>query len=198
MGQDEDFIEEFTLDALFADMPKVQRYGFYKVQRYGFYSDSSLDLGPEFADVRTILVELAEADEPYTDEDGYTWQVPAHMLDDQHCRMAWVEKREKSYGRYEAINYYLKARDKSGKLFVWEIETYNPYFGCRVEFLQWVEEAMVMIYEDKHSTFVVRLQAGCEVKRREISAQWEVQQNRLHCHLEHRAATLMLPGLEEL
>lgn len=52
-------------------------------------------------------------------------------MDEEAGRAAWVEWRERDAGRVVDARYHLKARDRLGVVARWEIETYNPYFGCR-------------------------------------------------------------------
>jgi len=183
--------DDFSIDALFTDMPKEHRLG--------FFTDSALDLGPEYGEVVAMLNELAAADEPYTDEDGYQWQIIAHEIDAEHKRVAWVEWREKESGRITHDNYFLKARDDAGSLLVWEIETYNPYFGCTARFLHWVEDAVVIIYEDKHDTYAASLKTNEDIRRVEISREWTVTENVL-CYrslTDEGMVSLRLPALEQ-
>jgi len=183
--------DDFSIDALFADMPKENRLG--------FFTDSALDLGPEYAEVVAMLNELVAADEPYADEDGYQWQIIAHEIDAEHQRVAWVEWREKDSGRITHDNYYLKARDDAGSLLMWEIETYNPYFGCSVRFLHWVEDAVVIIYEDKHDTYAASLKTGADIRRIEIPHEWNVDRKVLAYHSKTgEEIKLRLPALERV
>ena len=182
--------QDFSIDSLFADMPKENRLG--------FFTDSSLDLGSDYAAMVAMLHGLLNAEEPYTDDEGYEWQIIAHVIDEEHHRLAWVEWREQERGRITYDNYYLKARDSAGALLLWEVETYNPYFGCTVRFLQWVEDAVIMIYQDKHDTYVASLKKDSEVKRIEISPKWSVEGNLLIYSTAAGEAIikLQLPSLE--
>lgn len=182
--------EDFNLDDLFADMPEVNRLG--------FFTTSSLDLEPDYEAVIAMLRRLAEADEPYTDEDGYEWDLIDSTVDEENRRLAWVEWREKERGRIVDDGYYLKARDHTGALLMWEIETYNPYFGCSVKFLKWMEDAVILIYEDKHDTFVARLKKEAETKRVELSDDWQVNGRMLTYRKQDETVQLQLPSLDEV
>ncbi len=190
MDPNDRIIDDCT-DSLFADMPSEHRLG--------FFTESSLDLKPAYDDVIAMLNACVAADEPYVDDEGYVWQILNHTIDDEHRRVAWVEWREKERGSITCDNYYLKARDGIGSLLLWEIETYNPYFGCRVHFLQWIEDAVILIYADKHDTYAVRLQQGSEARRVEIAHAWTIQGNVLHSHATpgQQSASLQLPSLVE-
>lgn len=184
--------DDVSLDALFSHLPKVNRLG--------FYTASSLDLSPRFDEVIETLNELAEAREPYTDDEGYQWQITSSRVDENSRRVAWVEWRERESGRFTYDNYYLKARDEAGTLRMWEIETYNPYFGCSVEFLGWIEDAVVIIYEDKHDSYVACLERDGATRRVEISNEWEVIGKVLvyRHRAQNKRVELKLPSLNEI
>src|SRR5207244_9972864 len=91
--------------------------------------------------------------EPFVDEFGYLWSVTDYVIEDPNRRAAWVEwKRTERDGGYEHHEYQLKARADS-HCFKWTIETVNPYFGCFVKQLSWSGNSVVLVYEDKHSTY---------------------------------------------
>jgi len=188
----DEFDDEYNIESLFSDMPEVNRLG--------FYTDSSLNLWPEYPRVTAKLQELADAGEGFTDDEGYVWLITAYSIDDDHRRVAWVEWRDRDRGRIVNDNYYLKARDESGALFLWEIETYNPYFGCSVRFLNWIDDAVVLIYEDKHDTFVAVMRKDQDVQRVEITDDWAVQGDVLTYGTASpdEIRRLRLPSLEEV
>jgi hypothetical protein len=150
--------DEFSNAALFPELTEAQRLG--------FYTDSRLDLGADFAEAVAMLDRL-ESSEPDTDSDGYAWLIHASVRDDEHQRLAWVEWRMRERGLHEDHDFYLKARDAAGKLRLWEIETVNPYFGCRVHSLTWQGDDVVLVYADKHATWEARLGPDGPARRQE-------------------------------
>lgn len=160
--------DEYSLEELFPEMPKENRFG--------FYTDSGLDLSPDFDAATRMLNRLSEAREIYIDDDGYEWRVLAQNIDEKMRRLAWAEWRFKQgRGEHEYHNYYLKRRDAAGKFSVWEIETYNPYFGCSAEYLGWAGDNLIFVYEDKHDTFVARMDPDGSVERIEIKPAWKIE-----------------------
>src|SRR6266498_741975 len=164
-----DEADDFDLDNLFGDVPELERLGFFQ--------DYRLDYFPEFNEVANKLNELLSAAELFTDEYGYTWRMDAGTVDEAMKRVAWVEWKENARTRVVDVHYYLKARDQSGLCLRWEIETYNPYFGCMVGFLKWIDHSVVMIYREKHHSYVASLQKDSPVKREQISDEWQVTDN---------------------
>ncbi len=183
---------DFDPDSLFSDLPEVNRLG--------FYAEHPVDLSPDFARVVRQLAELERAAEDYTDEYGYEWRVTASRVDEARRRVAWVEWRSKDGGRVSYDDYYLKARDESGALLSWEIQTYNPHFGCRVRHLGWSGDAVVIVYEDKHDTYAAALRRGREVTRARLGGDWRIDGDVL-THRDPATDTptsLSLPSLERL
>lgn len=151
----------------FADMPLENRLG--------FFTTSALDLSPDFESALTMLKQLADPQKPaFEDELEYRWLITASSLDPEQQRLLWVEWRTKDQGHLGFDNYYLKARDREGALRLWEIETYNPYFGCQVHYLGWAENSAILIYEDKHACFVACLDPENQVRRLEIGPEWQL------------------------
>lgn len=145
-----------------------------KEKQLGFFHESAIYFKPDFGSAARMAGELFTGQKWFVDEDDYEWLITALAADEEKKRLAWVEWRFKEEsGEREYHNYYLEARQATGEFWRWEIETYNPYFGCDVKFLGWLENAVILVYEDKHDTFVARLDEN-GVARAEISADWKI------------------------
>jgi hypothetical protein len=175
----------------FADVPPVNKLG--------FFTDSHLDLHPPFSEAAAKLMELLKTPENFVDEDGFEWRMIAGTVDEAGRRLAWVERKERETGTYMNVHYYLRTRDEQGLGERWEVETYNPYFGCWPEFLQWIDNSVVIIYDEKHDTFVASVDRDRLVRRVEITPQWKVIDKMLEYRLEPAGeiVRLRLPSLEK-
>lgn len=74
------------------------------------------------------------------------------------CRgndIAWFQSTEKD--EYRLIVY------QNDTLFEWEPKTYNSYFGCDCNLIEWIDDHLVFIYKEKHDTYI------CSVKDGQIS-----------------------------
>ncbi len=151
--------DEFSNQALFPELTEAQCLG--------FFTESRRDLGAAYPEALAMLERLHEETNPYVDSEGYCWQIVYSQKDDERARLAWVEWRMRERGTHEDHAYFLKARDSSGCLRVWEIETVNPYFGCTVESLTWQGEDVLLRYADKHATWEARLGPDATVHRQE-------------------------------
>ena len=100
----------------------------------------------------------------YFDADGYECEIigaTAHASG----RIVYVQSRAKDVGpnRYGANQRHIDVSirvhlvEQAGQQRSAEIESYNPFFGCDVRFLDWVGPTAILIYREKHWTFACRL-----------------------------------------
>jgi hypothetical protein len=70
-----------------------------------------------------------------------------------------LDKHNIDYDGNMNINYYLRYYDNGEILLDWTIDTYNPYFGCTVELLEWndMEQTATITYYEKHSKCCVKI-----------------------------------------
>lgn len=65
---------------------------------------------------------------------------------DARGRIAWISDEDETYR--------LRIIGGGAPAIVREIETYNPFFGCDLSYLQWWGDEVVSIYREKHRTLV--------------------------------------------
>jgi len=102
--------------------------------------------------------------------DGQVSTVVAGAIDGE--RVAWVEQRWRDAG-YEDIDGYELYVDGAGSR-MWEIDTYNPWFGCTIHFMRWYGDDLVVIYSEKHHTIVCVLDQGGAPRMRVVHGRWQV------------------------
>src|SRR5688572_20098835 len=68
-------------------------------------------------------------------DDGFEHQIVGGAVDG--ARVAWVEKRARSDGGWEDVEYRLRMRAGDVLVREWVVDTYNPHFGCDVGYLRW-------------------------------------------------------------
>lgn len=138
--------------------------------------------------------------EKRTDYDGYEFSIIDAATNGLTGSIAYLESRSKWVGQLHDIHYYLNLRDAAGRTAQWEPHTYNPYFGCRPQFLEWYGDVVVFIYEEKHDTYVARIGFDVPPKYREIEYRWIIDGREIvyrkwrATHLER----LSIPDLETL
>ena len=87
-------------------------------------------------------------------------------------KFAWVEARSKKVGEYWDVAFTLTGRIDGKTVIHWQIETYNPYFGCSIHHLEWRGETLFIIYTEKHLTLCGCIGASGEVRLRAVDHQW--------------------------
>ena len=68
--------------------------------------------------------------------------------------LAYVATSAKDVGSQVDISIRFHVRDAQSQETFADIESYNPYFGCDVRHLEWMGDAAVLIYREKHNTYV--------------------------------------------
>ncbi|MCI0700933.1 MAG: hypothetical protein L0241_07615, partial [Planctomycetia bacterium] len=141
----------------------------------------------------------AAATSGFTDSIAYLeersqWRGDVH---DIPCR---PDDRFRRQGNFHDIHYHLRIRGSDGREVSWEPRTYNPFFGCRVQFMEWFGDVILFIYEEKHSVYVSRFSLNAPARFHPINDYWILDGNQL-AHIGYRETEvrrLFIPGLEEL
>jgi uncharacterized protein (TIGR02996 family) len=108
----------------------------------------------------------------FVDVSGYEHWIVAAAPHPFRPVVAYVEcrSREEPSGHVD-IDFQLRVRE-GGELGAWPIETYNPYFGCDVQFLEWYGAAAVAVYREKHHTYICRFGLGSRPEFKQIEDCW--------------------------
>ena len=137
----------------------------------------------------------------FVDEKGYQREMFAAALNEQTGLVAHVETRSKQLSDRVDIAIYLHVRAKDQREVVWEIISYNPYFGCNVRFMEWFGETVLMIYREKHRTYVCRIGLDFPCVYKEIGDYWVMNGSVLASRRDKDEAMvrrLSIPELSEL
>lgn len=77
---------------------------------------------------------------------------------DARGRVAWIELRSDTpQGEYVPVEIDLRFAWAGELRSVTEVDTYNPYFGCRVSLTRWYGDDFVFVYREKHKMIVSRM-----------------------------------------
>jgi hypothetical protein len=81
-----------------------------------------------------------------------------------------------------------------------DIESYNPFFGCDVRLLEWIDRAAILIYREKHDTYACTFGDVWPPKFVQIEDRWIVKDGVLGCigYMEKEVRRLSYPGLDDL
>jgi hypothetical protein len=73
-------------------------------------------------------------------------------------RVAWLEEQsDPPQGGHVPVSIDLHVAWGGQRASSLEVPTYNPYFGCRVRYMRWYGEALIVIYREKHRMIAARL-----------------------------------------
>jgi hypothetical protein len=134
------------------------------------------------------------------DEQGYEHAIVAGAVHPTRGWPAWIECRCRELESYVDVEFRLHARSAGRPAVSWPLESYNPYFGCRVGYLAWHGEQVVGIYREKHRTYLCSAGPDQEPRASAISDRWQVVAD-LVCYADERTGAverLALPDLRRL
>lgn len=92
---------------------------------------------------------------PDTSYLGYKNTIQAAATEGDY--LGWVSYRSKKIGRIFDDSYRLELAGPGLDIEPWELPSYNPFFGCFVEYMAFYAGAVVVVYREKHKTLVARM-----------------------------------------
>jgi hypothetical protein len=166
------------------------------VASFGFSAGSEPD--PQRAEAAARMLGRSVR---FVDDNGYQREMFAAAINEQTGIIAYVETRAKQLSNEVDIGIRLHLRSQDGREAVWEIISYNPYFGCNVRFMEWFGETLLIIYREKHRTYVCRIGLDLPAVCKEIGDYWIMNGSVLASRRDKTDVTvrrLSVPGLSEL
>jgi hypothetical protein len=127
-------------------IPEPDSLGFIPVNDVGHHGD--------FEEAIALICQILQREPVIVDEAGYKHEITAASVDTDQSRFAWVECHSKVYGPIVDVRLCLNAMVDGRRIIDWEIETYNPFFGCQIELFLWMSDSLIVIYHEKHSTYI--------------------------------------------
>ncbi|WP_164008829.1 hypothetical protein [Pyxidicoccus trucidator] len=123
---------------------------------------------------------------------GTSREVLGGVVDEATGRVAWVEQQTgESQGGYVPVSIDVHCAWEGSPRGQVPLPTYNPYFGCRVGFMRWYGDALVVIYREKHRTLAVRLHPPAEALTvATLEDTWAIDEDTVYFVSQH-------PGLLE-
>ena len=177
-------------------VPNAHRLGFIPI---GVAGSRPMEDGDEAI---AAVCERLERPVRIIDANGYEREITAAAVHPEEDWIAWVEYRCKEQrAHYLDIEFRLKARVDGREAIDWIVETYNPFFGCRVGYMAWHGERVVVIYREKHDSYACSLSVtGGRRERVQIADEWAVVGDEIsYCGEEPDfVERLSLPDLQRL
>ena len=166
---------------------------------------ASGDWGWSYCDANnSSLAEVADRlgrkTSPVIGDDGYECEIFAAALNPNSSSFAYVESRSKANGQFFDVTIKIHVYDSNGVERKCDIESYNPYFGCGVYYFRWIDDAAILIYNEKHKTYATRLDELWPPKFIEINYRWVIN-NAILAHIgynEELVQRLSFPSLKPM
>ncbi len=136
----------------------------------------------------------------HVDAHGYECEVVATATGDASGYVAYVRTRARETRKHVEIDIRVHLRSPDGVERTWPIESYNAYFGCDVRYFEWIGPSAILIYREKHHSFVCRITPGPGPRFVEIEDAWIVHGRTLAYRADDadRIQCLSLPELHQL
>lgn len=129
-----------------------------------------------------VVSELLHCPVRHVDENGYQHEITAGAVHPGSKAVAWVHCKSKTLANgHVDIEFRLKAQADGRPLIDWIVETYNPYFGCHVEYLAWHDRRVVMVYREKHHTYACSHPLTGGQQRVQLTKEWLVTESQITC-----------------
>jgi hypothetical protein len=135
----------------------------------------------------------------YVDANEYDQEIIAAAIGPAGA-IAYVACTAKELAEYVDVSFEFRLHVGSIDEVASEIASYNPYFGCDVRFLEWFGSTAVLIYREKHDTYIAECSMESAAQYKPISDYWIVNGDRLG-FWKYRGTEVRifaLPTLEEL
>jgi len=137
----------------------------------------------------------------FVDNEGYERELIAAAVHPDGIRIVYVESRARECGQFVDIKITINYVDSNGGTSSIDIESYNPFFGCDVGFLRWVNDNVaVLIYTEKHWTFAYRIGDRWPPEFVKIEEIWKIKDDVLS-YMAYKADVvkrIRIPSLEKM
>jgi uncharacterized protein (TIGR02996 family) len=135
-----------------------------------------------------------------TDVDGYSLELHAAATSGLTGSLAYLEQRSKALpSRYDS-SYVLVLRDAAGRTAEYKPFVYSTYAEFTVNFFEWYGDVALLIYREKHNTYIVRFGFDGPARSHKVAGCW-VLDDREFAFIGYREAEvrrLSIPDLELL
>lgn len=168
--------------------------------KYGMSLRASNAIGPN-PDEISLAARLLGREPFFTDAEGFECEIIAAAVHPDGKRIVYVQSRAKQGKQFVDITIKIHYVDNNGKTSAVDIESYNPFFGCDVGMLQWVnDEVALLVYSEKHWTFAYRIGDKWPPQFAKIEERWAVKDDVLSfmAYKADLVQRIRIPSLERL
>lgn len=118
-----------------------------------------------------LIKEFVGTEKEFTDENGYSHEIIALVKKNEN--LCIIESKAKHIGEMLDISIKCKINSNGELVKEQEIESYNPYFGCDVHYLDWIKDIAIFVYTEKHNTYIGKYKIGGEIVFQNIGKSWK-------------------------
>ena len=148
-----------------------------------------------------LAASLLGRDPFFEDDTGFECEIIAAAVHPNGKRIVYVESRAKEGAQFVDIAIKIHYVDGDGHDRAVDIESYNPFFGCDVGLIEWFnDEVALLVYREKHWTFVYRIGDKWPPKFKKIEDRWQIKDTVLS-YMEYKKDNvhrLSMPSLDTL
>ena len=148
--------------------------------KYGFSLRASNGIEPDRNAIEHAAPILGR--EPFfVDKRGYECELIGAAVHPSTDRVAYVESRSKKrwWSSMADISIKIHLRNSDDSERAVDIKSYNPFFGCDIGFFQWVDDTALLIYAEKHNTYICAIGARWPPQFVEIEDRWIINDGTL-------------------
>ena len=169
--------------------------------KYGFSLRASNGTEPDQDAIEQAATLLGR--EPFcTDKRGYECELIGAAIHPSSNHIAYVESRAKKRWWTSLIDVSIKIhlRNPDGSERDVNIKTYNPFFGCDIGFFQWIDDIALLIYTEKHRSYICTIGSEWPPDFVEIEDYWIINDKTLGCigYNQDSVKRLSIPDLSPL
>lgn len=131
----------------------------------------------------------------WTEENNDACKIYEDDIAVENEKLAWFQSSENDN--------YLLVIYENNKIFRWIPETHNPIFGCICLLLEWFEDHLIFIYQEKHYIYICSISNekvrhfkfhGAEIERKGNLISYELYQGKL----ADKVRLIRIPDLTEI
>lgn len=149
--------------------------GFARFDLLGMSQSLRFEHVPDFTEAIELVAARLNRNPRDRNAHGDEREIIAAVCNPEQTQYAWVEYRFRELETTVDIQFYLRAVENGKQVTDWIIETYNPFFGCQVQYLAWHEDRIVIIYQEKHHVYMASLRQGKLIQRLKINHEWQIR-----------------------
>ena len=169
--------------------------------KHGFSLRASNGTEPDLGAIEQAAPLLGR--EPfYIDRRGYECELIGAAIHPTSNQIAYVESRAKKRWWSSLIDVSIKIhlRDPDECERSVDIKSYNPFFGCDIGFFQWVDDIALLIYTEKHRTYICSFGSSWPPEFVELDDYWVINGSTLGYigYKQNAVKRLSIPDLKPL